>query len=315
MEFWAFLPLLSAGAITAMTSFSLVCVRHGFLGGLFFSLSLLVLGEAKAAVTVQTVDGRELSGEIDERTTAEELWIRREANQIVVASSVSWGSIVAAAIDGEVVEVSTLVERWPGMTSRGSVGILSLAVRSSHRYRERWLPARPKGSRIVALEIDAVLINLDRDVEPDGFELVIAALDEHGQAVPVRGNISARLVGERDEEHSGRIRFEELQRWSQPVAREDFLDGLASYALRFQTVRPEFDWELIPVALLNVRLGIPGEGNFEASVPVPIRQFNPFRDQMQKYERSRFLSDELSGEVRRRKMAWPGRGLTTWAGR
>ncbi|NOZ40181.1 MAG: hypothetical protein GXP24_08145 [Planctomycetes bacterium] len=273
------------------------------------------MGEAKASIVVQTIDGRELSGEIDERTTAEALWIRREANQIVLTSSVSWDSIVGAAIDGEIVEVATLVEQWPGMMSRGPAGIVALAVKSPHGYREKRLAARPKGSRIVALEIDAVLVNLDRDVEPDGFELVIAALDEQGRAVPVRGNISARLVGERDEKHSGRIRFEELQRWSQPVAREDFLDGVASYALRFQTVRPEFDWELIPVALLNVRLGIPGEGNFEASIPVEIRQFNPFRDQLQKYERSRFLSDELSGEVRRQRVAWPGRGLTTWAGR
>ena len=171
---------------------------------------------------------------------------------------------------------------------------------------------RLKGTRIAALEIEAVLVNLDRDVEPDGFELVIAAIDVHGRAVPVRGSITARLVGERDEEHSGRIRFEELQRWSQPVARADFLDGVASYALRFRTVRPEFDWELIPYALLNVRLGIYGEGNFEASVPVMIRQFNPYRDQLQKYERSRFLRNELSEEVRRRGVAWPGAGIQGW---
>jgi len=202
----------------AMTASPLICVRYGFVWVFFFSLSfslasLAFVGEVKATVTVQTVDGRKLRGEVDQRTTEEHLWIRREANQVMLASSVAWDSIVAAAIDGRAVDVSTLVEQWPGLKSRGPVGILSLPVKSPSRFRETRFPTRAKGSRIVALEIDAALVNLDRDVEPDGFELVIAALDEHGQAVPVRGNLSAWLVGERDEQHSGRIRFEELQRW------------------------------------------------------------------------------------------------------
>ena len=291
-----------------------VSARHGWMGAFLLVFSLMVANEADASVTVLTFGGRELSGEIDERTTAEELWIRQESNQIVLASSVAWESISTVVIDGEQVEVATLIEQWPEMKSQGSVGILALPVQSPNGYREKRRADRPRGARIRSIEIDAVLVNLDRDVEPDGFELAIAALDEHGRAVPVRGNLSARLVGERDERHSGRIRFEELQRWSQPVARKDFYDGVASYALRFQTVRPEFDWELIPVALLNVRLGVPGEGNFEASVPVEIRKFNPFRDQLQKYERSRFLRDELSGQVRRHKVDWPGRGFKTWNG-
>jgi len=273
------------------------------------ALSALTVEELRADVSIQTVDGRELTGEVDERTSTERLWIRRETNRIVLTTSVPWGSIVAATVDGKPAEVSTLAQMWPPLKSSGPVGIWALTDGGPRKMAETRAKFRPKRARIVALEIDAVLVNLDRDVEPDGFELVIAAIDVHGQAVPVRGNISARLVGERDEQHSGRIRFEELQHWSQPVAPKDFLDGMASYALRFQTVRPEFDWELIPFALLNVRLGVYGEGNFEASVPIMIRQFNPFRDQLQKYARSRFLRNELTEEVRRRGVAWPGSGL------
>jgi len=273
------------------------------------ALFVLPVEELRAAVTVQTVDGRELVGEIDERTSAEQLWIRREENQIVLTTSVPWGSIVAATIDGESVDVSSLTENWLPLKSSGPVGFWSIEERAPSEIANTHWRSQPVRARIASIEIDAVLVNLYRDVEPDGFELAISAIDVHGRAVPVRGNITARLVGERDEQHSGRIRFEELQHWSQPVAREDFLDGVASYALRFRTVRPEFDWELIPYALLNVRLGVYGAGNFEASVPVKIRQFNPFRDQLQKYERSRFLRNELTDEVRRRGVAWPGSGL------
>jgi len=292
-----------------MTALLLTCARYGFVWVFFFSLASGIVGEVRAAVTVQTVDGRELVGEVDARTSEERLWIRRETNRIVLTTSVPWNSIVAATMDGKPAEVSTLTKNWPQLKSSGPAGIWSLAEEGTSVLTKAISKSRPKAARIAALEVEAVLVNLDRDVEPDGFELVIAAIDVHGRSVPVRGNISARLVGERDEQHSGRIRFEELQRWSQPVAREDFFDGVASYALRFRTVRPEFDWELIPYALLNVRLGVPGEGNFAASVPVKIRQFNPLRDQLQKYERSRFLRNELTKEVRRRGVAWPGAGL------
>ncbi len=283
--------------------------RYRLAGAVCIALCVLGVEELKAAVSVETAEGRELVGEIDERTNEERLWIRREANQIVLTTSVPWASIVAAAVEGKPAEVSTLAQTWQPLKNSGPSGIWSLAKEEPSEFSRPPTKPRPTSARIAALEIDAVLVNLDRDVEPDGFELVISALDVHGRAVPVRGTISARLVGERDEAHLGRIQFEELQRWSQPVVCADFQDGMASYALRFRKVRPEWDWELIPYALLNVRLGVYGEGNFEASIPVMIRQFNPFRDQLQKYERSRFLRNELSEEVRRRGVAWPGAGL------
>jgi hypothetical protein len=152
--------------------------------------------------------------------------------------------------------------------------------------------------RITSVEVDAVLVNRDRDVEPDGLEIVVAAVDLYGNSVPVRGDIYARLWGERMWPNGSHDRFETLQRWNQPVALHDFRDGVARYYLPFRTVRPEFDVALHPDALLNVRLGVPGAGNFEASVPVHIRHFNPIRDRLQLREGSRFFRNELSEEVR-----------------
>ncbi len=152
--------------------------------------------------------------------------------------------------------------------------------------------------RITNLEIEAVLVNLDRDVEPDGYELVISAIDEHGHEVPVKGSLYVRLMGERNEHHTGRIRFEVFETWTQPVAPHHFKDGLAMYVLPFRAFNPEFDDELRPDAQLNVRLGVFGEGNFAATTPVPLWQFSPFRDRLQMFEGSRFFRDELSGRVR-----------------
>ena len=275
----------------------------------------VVASELRAAVTIQTSDGRELRGEIDARTTAQHLWIRQEKDRISLVTEVPWPSVKGAAIDGKSLEVSELARSWPQLASWGSATSLAEAMKRDAGSDKSFPSSGRVVQRVASIEVGAQLVNLDRDVEPDGLELTIVALNQRGEPVPVRGNLTARLVGERDEKHFGTVRFEELQRWSQVVEFDDFGDGLASYALRFRLVRPEFDWELIPYALLNVRLGVSGEGNFEASVPVVIRQFNPFRDQLQKYARSRFFRDELTDEVRRRGVARPGSGLQAWSRR
>ena len=295
-----------------MNYFSLLRVCRGWIlvgGGL---ISLCVAAELRAAVTIQTADGRELRGEIDERTTDETLWIRQEEEAIVLATSVDWSAVAGAAIDGEAIDTAALFAQWPQLQSVGPARKLSETMELVASGEQRRLPLQI-ARRIVAIEIEAFLINMDRYVEPDGLSLRIAAIDVDGRPVPVRGSITARLVGERDELRTGRVRFEELQRWSQSVCLEDFEQGVANYPLRFRTVRPEFDWELIPVALLNVRLGVVGQGNYEASIPVELRQFNPFRDQLQQFERSRFLPNELTGRVRRRGVARPGSGLQDWS--
>lgn len=286
-----------------------------------------------SVVTVQTHDGRELTGQVDTKSGEEFLWIRHEEERIVLTTAVAWSSIRVAQLDGQTIEVAALIEAVPELVTEGPVAFLAHHIIDPVLEEEMLMvvPAaahlpiiaasptvypRPIAGPVVAVEIEAFLVNLDRDVEPDGIEILVAAVDAQGTSVPVRGNLYARLWGDRDVGQVGRVKFEDLQRWGKPVRRADFVDGVASYSLPFRNVRPEFDWDLMPVALLNVRLGVYGEGNFEATVPVVIRQFNPFRDRMQQYERSRFFRDELSGQVRRRNSQFgrsnPGSSRWHW---
>ena len=262
-----------------------------------------------------------MRGEIDSRSDDRLLWIRHEEEGIVLVTSVKWTDVAAATLAGETIEIEELQQRLAELASEGPRGYLT-------EYKVRKLPnpdqapvALPAGvqasyhapvsSRIVSIEVDAIPVNLDRDVEPDGLEVFVAAFNEQGIPVPVRGNLYARLWGQRSEPHGSPIRFESLQRWSHPVRQQDFVEGVASYPLRFRTVRPEFDFELWPDALLNVRLGVPGQGNYEATSPVMLRYFNPLRDRLQVYEGSRFFRGELSENVRRenRRLYGLGRGI------
>lgn len=301
-------PFLLSSTPARIAMFSRRCPVYGQISFVVGFLSILLCAETVVAdVQVHTNDGRVLTGEVDARTSADRLWIRQETDQIVLVTSVDWSTVVSAHVDGETINAKALADRASQLATERSFGFLSEPTDSELRAKIEQHASAPKAdswrgaplrSRITSLEIDAVLVNLDRDVEPDGFELAIAAVDATGRSVPVKGNLTIRLMGERNEHHSGRIRFEDMQQWTRPVAPEDFVDGVAGYVLPFRAVHPEFDFELRPDAQLNVRLGVFGSGNFAATVPVLLREFNPFRDRMQMFEGSRFFRDELSRRVR-----------------
>ena len=259
--------------------------------------SLAAWGQpCQAEVVVRTTGGRMLRGEVDQTTDQNQLWLRRDTDSISLTSSVAWERIESAALDGEVVTANQLAEIAPKLATAPRE---SLLVAYGPPPSAPLQPNdRPAGSRVTSIEVDARLVNLDRTAEPDGYEIVIAAIDNFGHEVPVRGNLYAHLQGERNVHHTGRIRFENLQTWSQPIARKDFRDGLAMYVLPFRGLQPEFDDELRPDAQLNVRLGVFGEGNFSATVPVPLWEFSPFRDRLQKFDGSRFFRNEVTRRPR-----------------
>ncbi|MGI9427239.1 MAG: hypothetical protein ACR2NM_01180, partial [Bythopirellula sp.] len=273
---------------------------------------------ASAAITVQTSDGRELTGEVDEQTDARHLWIRQENEQIQLTTAVPWKSIVSATDGDEILSLEELPNLLRGRITNASLGFLvqqavyqspvdsSLTIPPGIHRKPQRLP------RVHSIDVEAFLVNLDRDVEPDGLELLVAALDEHGQPVPVKGSLYVRLWGERMQPHGSLVRYENLQTWNQPVVPLDFKDGVASFAMRFRTVRPEFDWRLHSDALINVRLGVVGQGNYEASVPVAIRKFNPVRDRLQLTRGTRFFPGEVT-QQRRRWLPYRShsRGFTT----
>ncbi|MDC0935822.1 hypothetical protein OAS39_06015 [Pirellulales bacterium] len=301
------------------------CRRIAIAGAVVSCMAASIVAGASdvAVLTVRTVNDRTLVGEIDTRTDGRQLWIRRQSEHIVLATPVEWSSITSAHLNGAPIEVPALAEAASQLASPGPVAFLAeKIVGDEHRSElataswnaelngpRDWRPTR---RRIGNIEIDAYLVNLDRDVEPDGVEVVVAAIDVHGHSAAVRGSLSARLTVERSDYHTGRTQFETAQRWTRPVAVVDFVDGAASYRLPFRTVRPERDLELQSLGLLNVRLGVAGQGNFEASVPLSIRPLNPVRDSLQLLEGSRILRDELAEPVRRRPISRFGGGARVW---
>jgi hypothetical protein len=267
-----------------------------------------VCADAKAVeVAVAAHDGRVLRGAVDSRTDDARLWIRRDEGGVSLATSMAWDDVVAAEVDGGAVEPSALKEQ--------SVDLATAAVPLSEQPARALptvalTPTATRAPRIHSLVVvDVCLANLDHDVEPDGLTLTVAALDEFNRPTPIRGNLAVRLFGQRQSNRRSDVVFGELDRWTESVTPAQFVDGVATFELRFRRTAPEWQLDLLPDATIEVRLGAYGEGNFAASAPVVLRPFNPLRDWHQLYEGTRFLPQEGHGRATR---SMPTRDAGLW---
>ncbi len=284
-------------------------VRVAVVSPLALAAALVVasLAVAEGVVSVATRDGRQLRGVVDARTDNERLWVRREAGGAALSASVAWDAIVAAEIDGMPIEAAELRELRASLATAAT----PISAQPAKVVTATTLPKLPGfATRVRSLAIvDACLANWDADVEPDGLTVSVAALDDRGQPRPVRGSLAVRLHGERRSNGEPGPEFGVLQTWSQPVAASDFVEGVATYELPFRRVAPEWQFELLPDAVVEVRLGAFGAGNFAASAPVALRQLNPLRDDLQLDRGTRFFSREWHG---RNPRSMPTRSDGLW---
>jgi hypothetical protein len=259
--------------------------------------------ESDAALTAITADGREFTGVIDARSNDRTLWLRRDGAGFTLAQSLDWNEIASARLGDAPLDPAALRSHRCQLASPAD-GLFFGEVEPAppqaqpmplaNELAAQAAAGRPPRVRSLEL-ISANLVNLDRDVEPDGIAVAVSPIGAHGIPMAVRGVLRGTLVAQRRDMHTGEIEFRELNRWSQPVRAEDFVDGVATYDMPFRTTAPEWNFQLMPDALITVELSAAGHGSFAASAPVALRQFNPLRDQQQLYRGNRFAPAEVHG--------------------
>ena len=188
-----------------------------------------------------------------------------------MATAVAWDAVASAAIDGQTdrrLDSCGSERREFGDSERRPV-VHGACRHCTKRQAAARLGFAPR-VRVRSLQIvDACLVNLDRDVEPDGISRSrMAAIGDDGRPTAVRGSLTARLFGEQRPNDVAIVAFPELDHWTQPVRPADFVDGVATYELRFRGTAPEWQYDLLPDAVLDVTLGAFGQGNYAASTPV-----------------------------------------------
>ncbi|MCA9247000.1 MAG: hypothetical protein KDA42_07795 [Planctomycetales bacterium] len=263
-----------------------------------------------AEVTAHLSDGHVVRGVVDARSTDQALWIRVEEGQVTMAVALDWNRIQHvdyADAQHTPQEFARLVDDIA--TPETNALFLQRDVASEHSA-----PAPPtEGTRLTtqdaahpgkpqmveALEIRAYLRNWDRDVEPDGLELHLLPVGADGRTVAIRGNVSARLVGTKYGRRRDDRDFRDLERWSDSVQPENFTPGYAVVRLPFRLIQPQFDTQLAPYALLHVHVNVYGQGSFEASTTVRLREYEAIRDHSQLIDGKRYFRNELTSQPRR----------------
>ncbi|OHB71112.1 MAG: hypothetical protein A2V70_04065 [Planctomycetes bacterium RBG_13_63_9] len=183
----------------------------------------------------------------------------------------------------------------PESESRRTTASEPSELRSTSHQGKREPPHR----KVQSLRIEAALANWDGDVEVDGLEIRVCPLAADGTIVPADGMLSVRLIGRRVRGRAGDGIFVELDRWSRRIRASDCDSWGVVYRLAFRRIHPEFDLDFAVEGLVHGQLGVPGQGNFEASVPTQIRTYAPIREDLQLLRHQRFFPQERTG--------WPAR--------
>ncbi len=280
-------------------------VRSLWVVAILLTATSIAGAEGVNAVTVWLDDGRVLTAEVDQRSDEHRLWLRFSQPLITLASSTHWHKVVQASYNKKIYsadEFRTLalslrdkapsrsrVEELPAPTRQTDQSQVVLRRPPNDGYF-----AQPVGPpRIGSLVIDAELANWDSDVEVDGLLLHVYPLTDNRVSVPVDGSLQIEVIGRKLLRQRQPTSFFELARTSHRVRKQDFgPTHVATYRIPFRTVHPEFQLDVATHGLVHARLGIPGQGSFEASVQTRLRTFDPVRDQLQLERGKRFFASE-----------------------
>jgi hypothetical protein len=252
---------------------------------------------------VELASGRRFSGQVDARTTREQLVLRQTIGGATIWRPILSSRIVAAWHDGQPIAVNSLADlaeppaaQQPALAPGEEVSPLSVAAGPGMASAAA-LPLR----RVASVAFDVYLTNWDADVETDGLTLVVMPVDFDGALVPVSGTVEVELLARQgrrfqDAPQAGGATTERVERWTRTIRADEFSSSGVRLRLPFGAVHPEFDTDWLNYGLVHVRLIAPGHGTFDASQDgIRIRPWTPLRDKMELNTGRRFAPTEAVG--------------------
>lgn len=264
--------------------------------------------DAADTIRLQLASGRSVRGQLDPRTDASRLWLRRQRGKALLRRPIHWDRVVLATVAGSEISGEDLRRRVAAVRARlplappDSDGPRTLVLKGSDDELDTASgdvgeQAQPLQA-VRSLAMAAAVGNWDSDVETDGLVVEVFPLDGGGEVVPVRGVLHVELLGERIGVPKRPGDFRLFGRWTCRIRPEDFGPQGAVRRLPFQSVHPEFDLDVAPHAAVHARLSVPGQGTFEATATwVRIRPYSPIRDHLQQATGRRFFPGERNGRA------------------
>ncbi len=262
-------------------------------------------------VIVTMKNGRTHSAYIDPEATQDQLWLRWENPAAVIRQQFHWSQIsridsprktftpaafrrlLPEAIDARVASHAT-------GASQVSTAVANVQANAANNNNSVSLSrTTPQAATVRSLAIEARAANWNADPAVDGIRLTVYPLDSWGDVIPVRGTVTAELVGDARSlrKPQPKHRYPRLSRlgwWNRSIHPTQFTAGGAAFELPFQAYDPEMDPTIRSRTLLIVRLTVPGQGTFRASLPdVWVRPFSVMRNRIETITGNRYLPQEI----------------------
>lgn len=264
-------------------------------------------------VTVTLRSGRQMTGVVDPRSDAKQLWLKYGTAAVTVLRPIAWQSVESAEVDGREIELSELQALAAKVESPQQVAATPRIVEvgpASSQVRNESMARRAQralgfSKSVSSVQFDATLANWDGDVEMDGLLLRLDVRDGQGQPTVSTGTLQVEFVANRirDFQHAprrGGVTAGRIGRWTVRVDEADFRYGVATVKLPFQGVHPEFDADWFAQGLVHCKFVVAGVGTFEHSVDsVRVRPYAPSRDALQVETGRRFFPSERTGRGQR----------------
>jgi hypothetical protein len=247
-------------------------------------------------ISVQTTDGRTLTGRIDRASDENQLTLVLATSRIVVTTQVLWKDINQATVGGKSWTAQRLRSEWKQLRLPNR-----LFLKNDHVAKPEVEADRPVSlsNQVESMRAIAWLNSWDRDAEPDGLELLIQLLDKTGRPIEAPGSYTARLVGLPKEFTGGQSTLKrtrktvELEKWGDRIRSTRFEEGTLRVRLPFRRFDPNLALDIAAYSLLEVEYGIAGKGVFKASIAdVLVREPSFFRDELQLRTGRRVLPSE-----------------------
>ena len=298
-----------------------------------FALLTLIVATASTAVgsempqqvTVQLQSGRSFHAAVDARTDDTTLWLRFDSTTTALYRPVAWNRVVEVSVNGnnasgEVFQASVAQhvshrDQFLSAAADEEATTTNNVDADDARSHAEIASEAITTDRVSSVEVRAYVADWDADVEVDGLIVHVLPLNAAGEVIAVRGVVQAELVGStlRDKTlRSERLRSlaglapppqlqaptQSLAHWTRNLQSDRVSASGAVFQLPFAADHPEFDTELDHLALLHVKLTVPGSGVFETTATdVNIRPVSELRDRLQGREgHRRFLDQENTAE-------------------
>lgn len=296
----------------SMTSLSIAPIAVAFL---FVIGSFLTLATGhvfaqdlapSAIVELTTASGRTFRGRISPKSDFNTVHLTSSRGSIELSRPISWTAIRHLTINElpasfeKLAALITTVKTVEGETEIKDE-VITLGPPTTpqeHEVAVKQKEAGPTTAPVSSVSSWATFKSWDSDPNVDGLEVTFTPEDSQGLPTAARGHLEAELYAFQKATfssvpHGLGARFVKIGSWRIPLEQTFPRYDSRVARLPYQSISPATDGSVSPLGTLVIKLVVPGQGTFSASMEdVRLRPYSSIRDANVLRGNPRFYGDE-----------------------